>query len=299
MFGIRVGVWWVLLYCALPIMANENLERTFFPQKYVRAVPAHNGIIDHISNETADKSVFLIRDIHAHYEAQKNCVAIINALEQSYGSMPCYVEGYEGNMDFSPFGVFRDAQSKKKVGDYYLKNGKISGEEYSAIVSSSVPNIFGLENRELYESNRKVFKEIISSNQVILQELEGVRYSIVTQNTETEKILAEFDRFLHETHDPCTFLALCNIQHPALEINSDAYPELARYMQAQEIRKNIDSKVFEEEHREILQLIENRLPDALKTAFGAIKVHYTMKQIAQDRFEGVVISLLQGMNFTS
>ena len=60
------------------------------------------------------------------------------------------MEGSVGEIDTSLFTTFPDAQIRREVAAYFLKQHKISGPEYCAIALDVVVDLFGADDKEMY-----------------------------------------------------------------------------------------------------------------------------------------------------
>ncbi|MFH0732825.1 MAG: hypothetical protein V2A72_07895 [Candidatus Omnitrophota bacterium] len=110
--------------------------------------------------ENPEKVVIHIQDIHTNYEAQKNASKIIEGLIKDKGLKLIMVEGGWGDVSLTYLRSYADKERRLEVAEEYLKEGKISGEEYLNIISDYDMEIQGIEEEALYRQNLDTFFKI-------------------------------------------------------------------------------------------------------------------------------------------
>jgi len=121
----------------------------------------HGHIVEsYKAKEKVDKVILHIQDIHTNYEAQKNMSKIIEALIKDKGLKLIMVEGGWGDVSLSYLRDYADKERRLEVAEEYLKEGKISGEEYLDIISDYDMDIEGIEEENLYKKNLDTFFKI-------------------------------------------------------------------------------------------------------------------------------------------
>ncbi|GEM_PF-3545556 len=131
------------------------------------SIPEDLGEIESVnpSENSSAPWVILIRDAHCVIEAQKNIGKILGFLQQRHGLNHVYLEGGEGRLDVSRLSRFLDQDMKNSVMEKYLGKGEISGAEYAALMSNAPAEYYGIENKKLYDLNRKLLLEAEKSRQ--------------------------------------------------------------------------------------------------------------------------------------
>ncbi|NIO38644.1 hypothetical protein GTO27_13250, partial [Candidatus Bathyarchaeota archaeon] len=87
------------------------------------------------------------------------------------------VEGSSGLVDTTLLSSFPEKKIKEEVASEFLKEGKITGEEYFAITGDEkeeAVNIYGVEDKRAYEKNLKAFDEGVSSGEKLSNYLQEV-----------------------------------------------------------------------------------------------------------------------------
>jgi hypothetical protein len=124
-------------------------------------VPERLGVIKELHRDKNPKGLIIhIQDIHCNYEGQLNMARLINDIVRRYGVKLILVEGGSGNDSLTYMRNYASQETRYKVADDYLRQAKISGEEYLDICSDLPIQIQGIENNELYQANVDVFWKI-------------------------------------------------------------------------------------------------------------------------------------------
>ena len=107
--------------------------------------------------------------------------------KQSLPLLIC-VEGSSGLIDTTLLSSFPEKKVKEEVAGEFLEEGKITGEEYFAIVQSDggearrdkapAVTIYGVEDKRTYEKNLRAFEESLSSGEKVRNYLQEVEKEI-------------------------------------------------------------------------------------------------------------------------
>lgn len=121
--------------------------------------------------------IIFIQDAHCNYEVQKNISCLIDNIMANYSGQLKLVaiEGSSGVIDTSIFESFTDEQIKKRVSDYFMKEGKISGAEFLSITGPHDFTLYGIEDKELYNRNYKAFLDSLAFRDTALEYFEYIR----------------------------------------------------------------------------------------------------------------------------
>ncbi|HUW23021.1 MAG TPA: MBL fold metallo-hydrolase, partial [bacterium] len=144
-------------------------------------VPSEYGTVKEVHTQgSSDKPqgmgnrlIIHIQDAHSSPEAQLNSANILKYLQKGVAkesTLPLLicVEGSSGLVDTTLLSTFPEKKIKEEVASEFLKEGKITGEEYFAITGDKkapVVNIYGVEDKRAYEKNLKAFDEGIYSGE--------------------------------------------------------------------------------------------------------------------------------------
>ena len=126
------------------------------------------------TTQDTNRMIIHIQDAHCNYEAQKNMAQLLDYLVKTYNLKLIMVEGGSGNVSLSFLRNYADKKAREEVADKYLKEGKISGEEYLDIVSDYNLELYGIEDEALYDSHMDSFRKIDSIKEEGLRFLESL-----------------------------------------------------------------------------------------------------------------------------
>ncbi|MFH1798916.1 MAG: hypothetical protein ABH844_06270 [Candidatus Omnitrophota bacterium] len=125
-------------------------------------IPLSFGEIKDTIQGTNDSTVIHIQDAHCNYSAQHSISNIISYLSDNYDVNLVMLEGGKGNYDLSVFTKIENPETRNKVSDYFVKQGRVSGAEYFAINNPNKVTLFGIEDENLYMANLNAYKKSLS-----------------------------------------------------------------------------------------------------------------------------------------
>ncbi len=120
------------------------------------------------------KTLILIQEAHVDYGAQKAIVEILKSLVRKNSLRLILVEGGWEDMGLSHLRNLAGSEGRLEVAERYLKEGKISAEEYLDIISDFNLALWGIEDSRLYKENMETFLKIYGEQEKLLQELASI-----------------------------------------------------------------------------------------------------------------------------
>jgi len=209
-------------------------------------------------------AIIQIQDAHCNYEAQKNLAGILDYLAREKKLKLIMVEGGSGDVGLSFLRDFADKASRERVADKYLREGKISGEEYLDIVSDHNLELYGIEDPALYDSNLDSFLNIEAYKEQGLSDLENLKavaealkphiYGAQLKQLDDKK--ASFEKKELPLADYCTYLKGA-ASHKG--VRYDSYSQLKNFLESFEIEKTIDFKKAETQRSAFIQGLAQKL----------------------------------------
>ena len=211
-------------------------------------------------------TIIQIQDAHCNYEAQKNMAGLLESLIKEYNLKLIMVEGGSGDVSLTFLRGYADKKARQEVADKYLKEGKISGEEYLDIVSDYPLELYGIEDEALYDAHMASFQQVDSFREEGLQYLKGLSniidnlkvhiYSQELQELEQKKSgyedktisLVEYCRYLNKMGNKKR-LILRN------------YPHLTAFSETAQLEKEIDFKAAESQRDAFIKDLANLLDE--------------------------------------
>ncbi|MDD5504743.1 MAG: hypothetical protein PHV77_05470 [Candidatus Omnitrophica bacterium] len=209
-------------------------------------------------------TVIHIQDIHTNYEAQKNLSKILESLINENQLKLIMVEGGWGNVNLSYLRSYAGSERRQSVAEDYLKEGKISGEEYLDIVSDYDIKIEGAEDESLYRANLDTFFAIDAFRQQAASELnalknviEKLKQSIYTpQLSELERVKSDYD---NEKISLAEYYKYLHAAAAKEKRDLSLYPNFLRFMSVVESESTIKFTLAEKERTELIERLSKIL----------------------------------------
>ena len=124
-----------------------------------------------------------IQDLHCNYEVQKNIAGLLDFLAARYGTIPVAIEGADRPVNVTKLSTFPLAAVRERVGDYFMRLGKISGAELYAATGQHAITLSGVENPGHYRAARAQVQEFLTN------ESEGLLFDLRDRINEAKKNL--------------------------------------------------------------------------------------------------------------
>ncbi len=143
--------------------------------------------------------VVLLEDAHLENDAQLKIASVLHYLSKTWGIENVGVEGAQGEILHRTLSGFPHAISRKILADYLLSKKWISGPEYAALALEPKLRLYGIEDPQIYEQNRKAFlkgariaqdhKQVISKMERTLESVSSLVDSKELRRFRREKTL--------------------------------------------------------------------------------------------------------------
>ncbi|RJP56375.1 MAG: hypothetical protein C4541_12465 [Candidatus Auribacter fodinae] len=299
---IRIKVFFVLLSLFMYTRSVTGLEKDEWGSllkspDIVFNIPDNMARIESIVYGKSNKTIYLIRDIHADYYAQKNIVKLISYLSSSASVSTCFIEGYAGPLDLSPLSSFPDEQVRRDVSEKYMKSGKISGEEYYSIAAPEQISVYGLEDKAIYDANIGVYKQLLAHSDII-DEIQLLRDMIVSSSTlqADQEILTSLVSLLSMSISPGEHLSAvgqyCDLPDKS---STQQYPLYESFANADMLLKRIDNKALQNEYSALMSQLKGELPVDAYNALMDLDLQTHYKSISNHTFFSI-LTLLNNRN---
>jgi len=208
--------------------------------------------------QNADRIIIHIQDAHCNYEAQKNMAGVLEYLVKEHNLKLIMVEGGSGNVNLSFLRAYSDQKAREEVADKYLKEGKISGEEYLDIVSDYNLDLYGIEDEALYDAHLAAFEKLDSIKDEGLRYLEGLAsiiknlkpYIYTEELKELEQKEADYENKSVSLAQYCQYL---KDMAQKKNLNLEDYPHLTTFSETARLEKEIDFPQAESERNAFIK----------------------------------------------
>lgn len=115
--------------------------------------------------------IYHIQDAHAVFAAQQNLSELLESLIRKEGINLVLVEGGSGNLNLTPLRRTAWKKVRNRVGADFLRQGKITGEEFLQLSTNYSFDLYGIEGPVLYRKNLTVFLDSQSKREAISKAL--------------------------------------------------------------------------------------------------------------------------------
>jgi hypothetical protein len=146
--------WLICIAMLLPHLAwafqapgDKSAEFIEIPKAYGRVLEQWQG---------TGPCVIHIQDLHCNYEVQKNIANLLDYLAEKHGLQWVAIEGADKPVNVTKLSTFPIPVVRERVGEYFIRQGKISGAEYYAATGKRKVNLLGIENPEHYRAARQM-----------------------------------------------------------------------------------------------------------------------------------------------
>ena len=121
-------------------------------------IPNYLGEIKEEWHGDSDKLVIHIQDAHCNYDCQHAIADLIDHFRLVSRVNIVNLEGGVGEYDLTDFMDIRDARTREKTADHFVKEGNINGAEYYAITNPRKIRLWGVEDLKLYGKNLQAYR---------------------------------------------------------------------------------------------------------------------------------------------
>ena len=270
----------------------EMPEDTTFKGQYARldpetfAIPAHLGEVKHSNKGTTERIIVHIQDAHCNYFAQNKIADIIDYLNKEYGIDIINLEGGSGEYDLSVFTSITGDEIRREVADYFVKKGEVNGAEYYAINNADKVTLWGIEDKDLYLENLKVYRDSLTYKEEVdkfLKELNHI-FNNLKRHMFTPKLLDLVMKYNAYKAGNLSFreyldFLIAKGKEEAIQIRK--LPNLYLISQAMDEEDKIDFKKANRERGVLIDELKNRLSKEEMRELIAMTVQFKTKRISR------------------
>ncbi len=142
-------------------------------------IPAGHGKIKNVWEAGTPGPIILhIQDANAQYVAQKHEAAILDDLIRRHGLYLVLVEGGSRNDSLSYMRTYGSLEKRRQIAEQYLRQGRISGENYLDLATDHEFLVYGVETPELYDQGMKAWTATQQLQSEALPALRGFQRAI-------------------------------------------------------------------------------------------------------------------------
>jgi hypothetical protein len=264
-------------------------------------LPDSYGTVKGTFKGNREQIILHIQDAHINEEAQRNIANILRYFSEKYQLGLVSLEGASGELYTELFSFFPDKEARRNVADYFLKEGRLTGPEYLAIVEKPAMTLYGVEDKDLYEENRAAYVDALQfkdRDEKILAELgkvlEGVsRFVFPEEMRELVRRRAAFQEGGPELVAYVRYLVELARKH---NVALDDYPGMHSLLELVDLEKQIDFEKAEKETDGMINDMKRVLSREKLSRFLTNTVHFRMKKMKRAAYYGYLQDEIRGMS---
>ncbi|GEM_PF-3396254 len=265
------------------------------------AVPEHLGEIKFSYKGPSDKFVVHIQDAHCNPFAQHRIAELINYLNAEYGMDMVNLEGGVGEYDLSVFHSITGEAIRREVTDYFVEKGELSGAECFAVNNPGRVELWGVEDRGLYMSNLKVYRNSLAhktQTDRLLQQLTFILDNLKMHiySPELLKIDKAYHAYKSREMEFRDYLSFLFNTAKAQGIDLERFGNLYLMMQAMEHEEKIDFKRAEKERKVLIDKLKKALSRNELRELVSKTVDFKTKRISRKMFYGYLFDKASHLN---
>jgi len=265
------------------------------------AVPEHLGEIKSSYKGPSDKFVIHIQDAHCNPLAQHRIAELINYFNAEYGMRMVNLEGGVGEYDLTVFHSITGEAIRKEVADYFVEKGELTGAEYFAVNNPGRVELWGVEDRDLYMSNLKVYRNSLTykpQTDRFLQQLTFVLDNLKMHiySPELLKIDRAYNAYKSREMEFRDYLEFLFKKAKAHRIDLERFGNLYLMMQAMEHEETIDFKKAEKERKILIDKLKQALSRNELRELVSKTVDFKTKRISRKMFYSYLFNKASQLN---
>jgi len=257
----------IFALCLLPysiVLASLTGKSLNIPSQYGTIKESFDA--QHTIQDT-NRMIIHVQDAHCNYEAQKNMAQLLDYLVKAYNLKLIMVEGGSGDVNLSFLRGYADKKAREEVADKYLKEGKISGEEYLDIVSDYNLELYGIEDEALYDAHMDSFRKIDSIKEEGLRSLGSLSDNVkqLKPLIYTEELMLLEKKKSGYEDKAITLAEYCQYLKGIAQkkgLGLQEYPQLSAFSETARLEKEIDFKQAESQRdvfiKDLARLLDER-----------------------------------------
>ncbi len=244
-------------------------------------------------------AIIQIQDAHCNYEAQKNLASILEYLIKEKSVKLVMVEGGSGDVTLSFLRSYAEKKDRESIADKYLKDGKISGEEYLDIVSDYNFELYGIEDPALYESNLDSFLNIEDFRGDALKDCASLRKTVEELESRIYgpelKVFAQAQAKYENKQTPLAeYCAYIKERAINKRIDPKRYPQFESFSKSVALEKEIDFKTAEAQRSLFIKDLAGKLTESEVKELIAKTQDFKAQKVSNVEYYGFLKNKAEG-----
>ncbi|MBP9866167.1 MAG: hypothetical protein KBC91_07180, partial [Candidatus Omnitrophica bacterium] len=276
---------------ALQQLATHGVSSQFL-------IPENLGQVKRSFQGKRQKTIIHIQDAHANEEAQYNIARMIEYFAAEHGLQWVGVEGAQGELYTQLLSFFPDQEVRRSVSDYYLKQARMGGAEYAAIVTRPDLKLFGVEKDSLYEKNRKAYLAAIgaqSQDEEVLaalgERLKGLSRFVFSD--EMRALIKQRTQFSEGGADLSGYVGLLVRMAKEQKMSLYEYPHMHSLLSLIDLESEIDFDAADKEIDSLINDLKKTISRDRLSRFLTNTIQFRMKKIKRADYYGFLEGEIQ------
>lgn len=226
-------------------------------------LPEDLGQIKRSYQGNRSELIIHIQDAHINEEAQRRIADIIDYYVKEHSVHLVSVEGAAGELAHRLLSAYPNAKARELMADHFLKEGMISGPEYLALSKCPELILNGVEDKLLYDENRKAFIEALQFKEedtVVLARirkvLEGVARHLFSETL--GELVRRQHSFQNEEIELASYLSYLE---ELAKINNvkEPRPQIEAFLKLLRLEGDLNIEEAEKEVSEVIEALRQNL----------------------------------------
>jgi hypothetical protein len=251
------------------LTGDPSLQTAPSPERFLDpdgiTLPESIGVIKRRFRGKPGKVIVHIQDAHANEEAQLHIAEILNYFQTNYGLHLVNIEGAKGELYTRLLSWFPDKDARQTISNYFLSEGRMSGPEYAAVVTTPGLLLYGVEDKELYQKNRQAYLDataVKEEDAAVLKEWRKIleKLSQVALSDPARELIRQVEAArTHENGIP-EYIQYLASKASQLELAMKPYREILSFVKMLELQKSIQYGQLEAESFALVYDFTQALP---------------------------------------
>lgn len=286
--------------------SNPEEKISVNPQAFLETIQLSDSIgqIKKSFQGSRDRVIIHIQDAHINEEAQRNIAGILDYFVSDHQLKWVSLEGAQGELYTDLFSFYPSQNARRTVSDYFLREGRLTGPEYLAIVNRPDLKLYGVEDKAIYDENRKAYldalnfknrdEEILAGLQKIMNRLS--RYVFSEEMGELNRRRSSFQEGGRELAGYVHYL-IDTAKKNNLALYD--YPGMHSLISLVELEGEIDFDKAEQEIEGLTQDLKKILSREKLSRFLTNTVQFRMKKMKRGDYYGYLEDEIKNLPVTS
>jgi adenosine deaminase len=267
-------------------------------------VPGHLGEVKYSFKGDSDKFLIHLQDAHCNCFAQRKVSDIIDYLNKEYGLKVINLEGGVGDYDLDIFTSISGKEIRREVADYFVKKGELNGAEFYAINNPEKVSLWGIEDKDLYLANLKVYRDSLSYKPEVNKYLEELTHILNNLKRhiftpELLKIDMAYNAYKAGNMDFRDYLQFLIKEADENAINVKTYKNLYLLSQAMEMEDEVDFKKANSERGILIEELKGSLSREEVRGLVSKTVEFKTKRLSRRAFYNYLLEKAKEVDIKS